>query len=107
MAYRDQLNRLIEKAKANPEPILQMHYVYQFNLDEEAPFQIRIDKGTLEVLEGTPLEAECTLLLSPVNFNKLMSGELNATMAFMLGSLKVNGRMGLALKLNEVLKQYQ
>jgi putative sterol carrier protein len=107
MAYRAQLDQMIEKVRTNPEHILPLHYVYQFNLDEEAPFQLRFDKGTVEVLEGTPLTADCTLLLSPINFNKLMRNELNAMMAFMLGSLKVNGRMGLALKLHDVLKQYQ
>ncbi|WP_223192720.1 SCP2 sterol-binding domain-containing protein [Paenibacillus sedimenti] len=35
-----------------------------------------------------------------------MNDDLNTTMAFMLGSLKVEGLMVLALKLQEIIKRY-
>ncbi|TCZ76302.1 SCP2 sterol-binding domain-containing protein [Paenibacillus albiflavus] len=107
MSYIAHLEAFIEQTRQNPEPIKSLHYVYQFNLDQEAPFQIRFDNGVVELLEGTPLEAVCTLSLSSANFIKLLHDELNTTMAFMMGSLKVEGRMGLALKLQEALKHYR
>lgn len=106
MSYRDQLDQLISKVKANPDPIAPLHYVYQFNLEGEAPFQIKFDSGTVEVLEEAGQTADCTLIMSPTHFVKLLNDDLNTTMAFMLGNLKVEGRMGLALKLQEILKQY-
>jgi len=107
MSYKPHLEEFIEKTKQNPEPIMPLHYVYQFNLDQEPPFQVRFENGVVEVLEGTPHEAACTLTLSSSNFIKLLHNDLNTTMAFMMGSLKVEGKMGLALKLQEILKQYK
>jgi len=106
MSYKEHLDQLMAKVQANPEPIGSLHYVYQFNLKEEEPFQVRFENGTVEVLDGTPYEAECTLSLSTPNFIKLLNDDLNTTMAFMTGSLKVDGKVGLALKLHETLKQY-
>ena len=36
-------------------------------------------------------------------FKAILEGEMNATMAFMSGKLKVDGSMGLAMKLGQVL----
>lgn len=106
MTHRENLGQLIEKMQANPEAIQSLHHVYQFHVDEEPPFQVRFDNGTVEILEGTPQDAHCTVTLSTDSFNKLLRNDLNTTMAFMMGKLKVEGRMGLALKLQEVLKEY-
>ncbi|GLI07454.1 hypothetical protein YDYSG_34840 [Paenibacillus tyrfis] len=106
MTVKESLQELVERMQANPEPIRPLHYVYQFDLDENEPFQVHFDSGTVEVLEGTPHPADCTLKLSASNFVKLLRNDLNTTMAFMLGSLKVDGRVGLALKLQEILKAY-
>ncbi len=45
-------------------------------------------------------EADTTIRMSAENFEKLMSGALDPTMAFMLGKLKVEGKMGVAMKLS-------
>jgi len=44
--------------------------------------------------------ADCTIRLSLSNFDKLMSGEMNAMGAFMMGKLKVDGDMAVAMKLS-------
>jgi putative sterol carrier protein len=49
-------------------------------------------------------DADCTLVISPDNLTKIMHGELDATMAFMTGKLKVKGNTGIAMKLASVLK---
>ncbi len=49
-------------------------------------------------------DADCTLVVSPENLTKIMDGELDATMAFMTGKLKVKGNTGIAMKLASVLK---
>lgn len=48
-------------------------------------------------------EADVTLTATPEVFRAILDGELNATMAFMSGKLKVDGSMGMAMKLGSVL----
>ena len=49
-------------------------------------------------------EAECTIGLTLENFHKLVSGELNPTLAYMTGKLKISGSMGYAMKLTAMLE---
>ena len=44
-------------------------------------------------------EADTTITISNDNMMKLMDGQLNPTIAYTLGKLKVQGSMGYALKL--------
>lgn len=48
-------------------------------------------------------EAEVTLTASRETFEGLLAGEVNPTMAFMTGKLKVDGAMGTAMKLGAIL----
>lgn len=47
--------------------------------------------------------ADVTLTASAETFQALLGGNLSATSAFMTGKLKVDGSMGLAMKLGQVL----
>lgn len=49
-------------------------------------------------------EADCTMKISMENFMKMVDGELDGTTAFMMGKLKIEGSMGVAMKLQSVLK---
>lgn len=48
-------------------------------------------------------EAEVTLTASRETFEGLLSGDVNPTTAFMTGKLRVDGSMGMAMKLGSVL----
>jgi putative sterol carrier protein len=48
-------------------------------------------------------EADVTLTADADVFRAILDGEMNATMAFMTGKLKVDGSMGQAMKLGAVL----
>jgi putative sterol carrier protein len=48
-------------------------------------------------------EADVTLTANADVFRAILDGEMNATMAFMTGKLKVDGSMGQAMKLGAVL----
>ena len=48
-------------------------------------------------------DAECTIALSKDDMESIMSGDLDATSAFMQGKLKVDGDMSVAMQLSQVL----
>ena len=48
-------------------------------------------------------EAECTIAVTMEDFEAITKGEMDATTAFMMGKLKVEGNMGIAMKLSSVL----
>lgn len=49
-------------------------------------------------------DADCTLKCSIDTFQGFIDGTQDPTMAFMMGKLKVDGSMGLALKLNSIIE---
>ncbi len=49
-------------------------------------------------------DADCTLRCSLDVFKGFMAGTQDPTMAFMMGKLKVDGSMGLAMKLNAIIE---
>jgi len=52
---------------------------------------------------NTAGEADTTLSLSLEDMEKLVAGELNPTTAYMMGKLRIEGSMGVALKIGELL----
>ncbi len=47
-------------------------------------------------------ESDCTIKISKENLGKLMDGSLNPMMAFMGGKVKVDGDLGVAMKLQSL-----
>lgn len=70
----------------------------KFVIEDEG--SIRIDETGVKEDDS---DADCTLIADADTFSEILSGELNATAAFMGGRLKVEGDMGLAMKLGSVL----
>lgn len=61
---------------------------------------IFVDRGEAREGEGP---ADVTLTASPEVFRDILSGETNATSAFMSGKLALDGDMGTAMRLASVL----
>ena len=60
------------------------------------------------MLDGTGVragddEADVTMTAEADVFRAILNGEMNPTMAFMTGKLKVDGSMGMAMKLGSAL----
>ncbi|GAA2829015.1 putative sterol carrier protein [Aminobacter aminovorans] len=71
---------------------------------------IKFDTGSdgVIVIDGTTLSttdgpADCTIKLSLDDLESLIAGDLNPTMAFMTGKIKVEGDMSVAMSLSQLL----
>lgn len=79
------------------------------DLKKKVKFDLK-DEGIIHVdattsppaVTNEDLDADVTFILSLENFEGLMDGSLNPQMAFMMGKLKIEGDMGLALKLADI-----
>ncbi|WP_068315449.1 SCP2 sterol-binding domain-containing protein [Polycladidibacter hongkongensis] len=65
------------------------------------------DDGVL-VIDGEQVStqdktADCTIGVALEDLEALMAGDLNPTMAFMQGKFKIDGDMGLAMKLQQLI----
>lgn len=76
------------------------------DFDGSAKFQIEGEGAVRIDADGASAsddEADVTLSADADTFQAILSGEQNATAAFMTGKLSVDGDMGMAMKLGSVL----
>ena len=55
------------------------------------------------VVSNDDNDAQCTMVISMENFMEMAAGNLDGTSAFMTGKLKIQGDMGIAMKLGPML----
>lgn len=70
----------------------------RFDIEDEGA--VRIDENGARLDDG---EADCVLGANRETFESLLAGDLDPTAAFMSGKLKVEGDMGLAMRLGTIL----
>jgi len=93
------------RLQAKPDLIAKINAVYQFNIAgaEGGAWSVDCTRPGGAVSGGTSAAARCTVSMADADFLKLVSGKLNAQMAFMTGKIKIQGDMGLAMKLQQLL----
>ena len=74
---------------------------YLFDIEGAGQWKVDVNDGNLSVTEGAS-DADVTITTSEENFDKLASGDLNPTTAYMSGKLKIKGDMGAAMKLQKL-----
>lgn len=73
----------------------------KFDLTDEGI--IHVDATiTPPAVSNDDLDADVTFVMNKENFESLIDGTLNPQLAFMMGKLKIEGDMGLALKLADI-----
>jgi putative sterol carrier protein len=88
-------------SRVDPERITGMNNTYVFDIEGAGIWTVAIADGAVTVNEGAG-DADCTFSASEETFEKITSGEQNATTAYMTGKLKIKGDMGAAMKLQKI-----
>lgn len=70
----------------------------KFEIEDEGV--IRIVNGEVTTEDG---DADCTITASLDTFQDMFSGDLDPTAAYMTGKITVDGDMGAAMKLGQIL----
>ena len=63
-----------------------------------------LKNGSGSVGQGGRDDVNATLTMTTANFVKMFNGKLNSATAFMTGRLKIDGDMGMAMKLEKIIK---
>jgi putative sterol carrier protein len=75
-------------------------------IDGSVKFVIE-DEGAVRIDEAgaaaDDADADCTVTASAETFEALMAGELDPTAAFMAGRIRIEGDMGMAMRLGSLL----
>lgn len=77
----------------------------RFDLGDAGAFQIDGREGAPVIHAASEEEAKVTFRTTPENLLKILRGELNPMMAYTLGRLKIEGSMGLAMKISTILEE--
>ncbi|MBU9722905.1 MULTISPECIES: SCP2 sterol-binding domain-containing protein [Bacillaceae] len=108
MSVKDMFQDLLDKMKEDPSHLGDMNVIYQFNLSgTDVVYQLKIENKEVDFVKEEKYDPKITIEMNEENFKKLVEGNLNPTMAYMSGKLKVRGDLSLALKLHSLLKKYQ
>lgn len=108
MTIKEIFAMISSEMEKDPTRVDGLEATYQFNItgDEAATYQVVLQADSGKVVEGDEEEADCTIIIDSEDFKQMVDGELNGTEAFMSGKLQIEGDMGLALRLQDILSAY-
>ena len=97
------LEDLTDQVKGQALQLAALGYKVKFDVEDEG--MILVD-GTVNpvVVSNDDDEADCIISLNESNLEKLIAGDLSPTLAYTLGQIKVDGSLGVAMKLASLLE---
>ena len=97
--------KIAQKLKDKPELSKAVNSTYEFNItgDNGGVWTVDLTKEPGAVAAGSQGAAKCVVTCTAPDFMNIVSGKMNAQMAFMSGKLKIKGDMGLAMKLQKII----
>ena len=88
-------------AKVDPAKIAGLNNTYAFDVKGVGAWTVTVSDGVVSVADGKH-DADCTISASEDTLLKIVSGKANPAMAYAMGKLKIDGDMGVALKLQKL-----
>jgi putative sterol carrier protein len=85
----------------DPERLEGIDATYRFDVGEDGSWRVEIADCKVRIEESTG-DADCVVRASTETFDKIVRGKQNPATAVMLGKLKIEGDMTLALKLKQL-----
>ncbi|MFS0751429.1 SCP2 sterol-binding domain-containing protein [Oceanobacillus sp. 1P07AA] len=107
----EEIEQLIEELnnelQINPMIVSEIDSIVELKLKDANTNYILFLKGNNPYVTRNKVDnVDCMIQINTKDFIKLANNELNTTMAYMTGKLKVTGNIGIALKLQELLQKY-
>ena len=95
------MDNILELIKAKAAEASPIGNTLKFNFGDNC---LHLDgTGDANVVTTDDNDADCTIKVSQEDFEALVKGDLNPMGAFMSGKIKVDGDMGVAMKLQSLL----
>lgn len=98
------------KKQLSADLVSKINGVYAFNITDanksEWFLDLKTGSGRLEPGQYNG-KSDCQMTMTSDVFNRMISGKLKPTAAFMSGKLKIKGNMGLAMKLEKLMTSMQ
>jgi len=102
------LKEIFEKmpSQVNPEAAKGLNCVIQYDLTgpDGAQYHSVFDDGSCTVVDGKHEAPSMTMTMDAADFVALTNGELDGMSAFMSGKLKIGGDMGLAMRMQDLMR---
>jgi len=101
--------KLDELMRQDPSQVQGKNAIFQFDISgrDAGTYQIILREDGAYARPGSQESPDLTIIIDSENFKKLVEGKMNPAMAFMMRKMKVQGNMGLAPRLKDVLDLYQ
>lgn len=106
MTYEELVANIREAAKKADASKVSEHIAFQFNVVGEAAgaFYLEINNGEIKVEPYEYYDRNALITSSAENIIKIMNGKLDPVLAFTLQKIKVEGDLGKALVLKDIIK---
>lgn len=106
MTYEEIFSTIKEKFKDADVSSITEHLAYQFNIEGEGEgiFYVEVKDGQLYIEPYEYYDRDVIYFCTADTLIKLMEGKLDPVLAFTLKKLRLDGDIGKALKLKDMLK---
>jgi putative sterol carrier protein len=89
------------QAKSDPSRAEGLNGSYRFDVENAGSWRVDVEDGRVDVTESRE-PADCVIATDEQTFLAVVGNEQNPMGAFMSGKLRVEGDMGLALRLRDL-----